>query len=192
MMESRYQKLKNAGLCVRCGKTRDRDGAYCSACCKKHTDENKTAKKWYAENHVCPSCRKESLYGDEKQCLACQQKHNNFQEIYRQKNRLELNKRHADGARRIYAERKAQGLCPRCGKIRPQFGFITCGLCQKKDNSTLRSKYVPHPIIPVEGKCRYCDNPVYRNYKVCQEHFDKMYGYRQLKWHPPIRKAVDE
>lgn len=44
MMESRYQKLKNAGLCVRCGKTRDRDVAYCSACCKKHTDENKTEK----------------------------------------------------------------------------------------------------------------------------------------------------
>lgn len=115
-----------------------------------------------------------------------------FKKFIGRKNRLELNKRHADGARRIYAERKAQGLCPKCGKIRPQFGFITCGLCQKKDNSTLRSKYVPHPIIPVEGKCRYCDNPVYRNYKVCQDHFDKMYGYRQLKWHPPIRKAVDE
>lgn len=68
-----YYRRKEAGLCVNCGKILDTDGVKCKECCHKVNQGKRDTFNWYKDNGVCPICRKNNLFGDEKCALNVQQ-----------------------------------------------------------------------------------------------------------------------
>ena len=114
----RYHTLKDNGLCVRCRKPLDRAGCYCTACQQKEKDYRRKNREFYREHNLCPECGKNKLFGDEKMCLDCKMK----QQEYRAKHPISEDRRISQNIRSrikkksVYAERKANGVCTRCGK----------------------------------------------------------------------------
>ena len=66
-----YERRKANGQCVNCGKEMDRDGVLCIGCLAKANYERNATRKLYQKYRVCPRCRKNNFFGDEKNCLEC-------------------------------------------------------------------------------------------------------------------------
>lgn len=69
-----HERRKESGLCVQCGKPLDRDGVYCKTCCEKNNEESRLTRAYYIKRGVCPMCRKNYIFGDEKRCPECSAK----------------------------------------------------------------------------------------------------------------------
>jgi hypothetical protein len=72
-MMDRYQRLKAGGLCVSCGRERDRAGAYCRRCADKKAERSRN--RYAAEQASlvygqCRWCRKPAVPG-KAYCQAC-------------------------------------------------------------------------------------------------------------------------
>lgn len=93
---------------------------------------------------ICPICKKEKLYGDERRCLTCKGKQaiyyhsvKNDTDKYRErvKSKLEYDKL----ARRT---RKANGICIECGKRKAKYNRVRCEICLEKSAERTRlSRY---------------------------------------------------
>ncbi len=55
--------------------------------------------------------------------------------------RKEKNEAHAAYNRQVRAEREAQGLCRKCGKVPPRDGRKTCQICGASDVLSSRRQY---------------------------------------------------
>lgn len=111
------QKRKEQGLCLKCGKPLDRDGAYCVDCRKYITEQNTLSRHWYQEHGICPRCGNKNLFGDEKVCLECNAK--SYEATMKSRERLgkeHCNSRHSEWARSEHQRRISNGICTRCGK----------------------------------------------------------------------------
>lgn len=98
-LEKLYEKRrrrKAEGLCVSCGKSMDREGAYCIACNKKYNEYKYNIAHKRHEENKCSSCGK-PLDRKGWLCSECLKK-------------LKLH------ARERSAYRRANGLCVQCGK----------------------------------------------------------------------------
>lgn len=92
-----YYRRKEAGLCVNCGKPLDIAGVKCSKCHDRANKDRRELISWYKENRICPTCRKNSLFGDEKMCIECSAKrytqrmsrYNANPEKFKEKDRIE-------------------------------------------------------------------------------------------------------
>ncbi len=71
--------------------------------------------------------------GSEKTCPECRAKLLEDAFKYRTKDREKYNKIQSERGRKRTADRKAKGLCTKCGKRKPDKGFITCGICREKN-----------------------------------------------------------
>lgn len=171
-----YKKRQENGICVRCGNPRNRDGWYCEKCKNKHNERTREERRWYIKHGICPSCRKESLFGSESLCLECSAK--KYAENIRSKEKLgkdHINELHRKSSKRAYHERLERGLCTRCGKRKSDHGLKTCGICRARDNRTrrLRCEKPDRSERHEQGLCYFCDNPVKEGYRVCEHHYQK-------------------
>lgn len=130
----------------------------------------KKGRKWYLSRGICPICRKADVVGKLKACGDCLEKFNSYQRAFwanRDRNAYmkELRQRHI-----------ANGMCARCGKNKPEEGYVTCSKCLRKERYWRRCYEHEHQIRKVkpEGICRWCDEPVVPGKKLCQEHYAKM------------------
>lgn len=131
----------------------------------KHED-----REFYKDLGICPVCRKNRLFGDEKSCLECKANETNYKALKREDNRIEYNLYMKSYNKRIYEERKKIGVCTTCGKRKSEKGFATCDTCRMKRLNKRRIKNY-NPLTRYErGLCRFCDNPVEHGYKVCEYH----------------------
>lgn len=72
---NRYNKLKNEGICVACGKRKNKENSiFCSICALKR---NRRAKNTRAENGVTPR----ELFGTEGYCSTCGKKTNKYEKL---------------------------------------------------------------------------------------------------------------
>lgn len=123
-------------------------------------------KHYYKHIGICPNCRRERLIGDEKSCPECRAK----AYAYRLKrDRDRYNQVHAIWSKKTYADRKAKGLCTRCGKRKAKQGQFRCEYCISKDSETRRIRNC-HLSRYERGVCRWCDNPIEKGFKVCEYH----------------------
>ena len=168
-----YHRRKENGLCTECGKPLDNTYVMCDACRNKVNVERTELRKWYQQNGVCPRCRKEKLYGDEKQCLSCNEKA--YVKIVPNRNREHYNETHREWSRRTHHEAIEKGICTRCRKRKADHGRKTCGICREKERtrSRLKSNVIPTAERAEMGLCYYCCEPVKPGYKVCPKCYDR-------------------
>ena len=166
----RKEECKEKGLCVDCRKSLDRRGIRCSDCNNKHNIHVKERREWYQSAGICPRCGKNPILGDEKACPEC----NSYAySINIRINQDKKNKSHAEYSRKVYAERKAQGICTRCGKRKADHGYAMCSICRIKDRNRQRIAYGKPDRREryLSGLCFFCDNPIKDGYKVCEKHY---------------------
>lgn len=192
--QKRYiQKRKNNGLCVLCGKPLDRKGSLCNKCAKRKAEENRKTREFYKKNGLCPRCGKNKLFGDEKECLECKEKA--YEAVMKNRNKDDYNKTHREWARKEHQKRIENGICTRCGKRKPDFGYKTCGICRAKDTETRRIrnyKSEKRSDRIKRGLCYFCDNPVEEGFKVCKEHRQLNIQYARSDKAKQIRKQLVE
>lgn len=170
------QKHKENNECVDCGNPLDTSGVRCEKCREKRNAIIKELRGWYQSNGICPRCGKNKLYGSEKNCIECRAY--SYESSMKSRENLgkdHYNKLHAEWSKNRYHKRINEGICPRCGKRKPDGGFKTCGICRAKDRNKKRERSVAEDRGErhKRGLCFFCDNPVLENYKVCKEHYDK-------------------
>lgn len=167
-------KRREQNLCQNCGKPLDRDGFYCIQCRKGITDYNTETRHFFQSIGICPRCKKNKLYGDEKNCPECAA--NQYINTMRSRARLgkeHYNKTHAEWAKQEYQRRSENGICTRCGKRNAMKPYKTCGICTAKERERKRTKYGKPDRSEryKQGLCYFCDNPVKDGYKVCEKHY---------------------
>lgn len=150
----------------------DRNGVLCSGCLEKTNNENKMTRKLYQKFGVCPVCRKNSLFGDEKNCLECSVK--SYERTMKNRKKEHYNEVHKQWSKRTHHEMIEQGICTRCRKRKSDSGYKTCGICRAKIRELKRKSAKPSRSERFEqGLCYFCDNPIKKGYKVCDFHYDK-------------------
>lgn len=168
------ERRKTNGLCIDCGIELDRDGVRCVKCNTKHNEKNKADRKWYRENGICPRCRKNTLFGDEKECIECRAtKYENTINSRERLGREHYNEVHKEWSKRTHHEMIERGICTRCRKRNADYGYKTCGICRGKIRNYKRIKYrKPDRRERYEqGLCYFCDNPIKDRYRVCEKHY---------------------
>ena len=66
-----YDRRKQNGLCIDCGKPLDRDGLRCISCRSKKSENERRNKQCYKEVGICPICRKVPIGSSESSCPEC-------------------------------------------------------------------------------------------------------------------------
>lgn len=131
--QERYNKLKKAGLCVRCGKP-SRPGMIACAECSKYQRETRL---FYLKIGFCPVCHRYPVYGTEKECPECRARRIASNRLSYEK-AVDEGKGWADpkrAAERAVSRNKrleAAGRCTACGKLKPMPGKKMCGVCLEK------------------------------------------------------------
>ena len=179
-----YYRRKEAGLCINCGKPLDIAGVKCSKCRDRANKDRRELISCYKENGICPICRKNNLFGDEKECIECSAKryakrmtrYNLNPEKFKEKDRIEQKK--------IREKRAANGLCVYCGKVKSDKNFKTCAKCRNKQKIKKRIRDAKKNYKldikrewVMNGKCWFCGEPVYNHSKLCKEHYIKSLVY---------------
>lgn len=168
-----YQRRKENGLCVRCGKPIDREGVMCVSCRKIINKDTAETRKWLQEHGICPRCRKNFLYGDEKNCPECAAYSYSIIMPKREENREHYNEIHKNWSRKTHHRMIEMGVCTRCRKRKADAGYKTCGMCREKTRRYKQSRNITKDRSEREknGLCYFCDNPIKQGYKVCEMHY---------------------
>jgi hypothetical protein len=126
----RYNERVKNRLCVWCGTplTEAQKGRLCKECAEKNRERSSQNRQWFLEHNICPICKKAEIVPPERSCLNCREKANNSMDEEKRAKRREISKKRMQS-------RKAAGLCPSCGKRKPEEGFITCDECRKRQRS---------------------------------------------------------
>lgn len=144
----------------------------------------------YIKLGICPSCRQNTLFGDERSCPEC------ASDSY--KRRMSFSKEHKNAIQRewskkTHAEMIEKGICTRCRKRKADGGFKTCTMCRDKTNRRKREKNfgkLDRSKRIDMGICYFCDNPVESGYKVCECHHRKNIEYANLDKTKEARKEL--
>lgn len=157
---------KRNNLCTNCGKPLDRPGALCISCTEKYLVYQSESREYYIAAGICPLCRKNEIYNNERSCPECRAKAA-VRDQKRVKEKVAYN-------RSKYNERLEQGKCPRCGKPKAPDGFSWCEDCRAKRNKWLNRKGKKN--IKAErisqGLCPHCGSPdLVPGKKMCAEHY---------------------
>lgn len=136
-------------------------------------DYDKERREWYLSHGICPHCGQNDLQRGYKLCLQCRMNDN---ERCRNKP-ISANTRQyrIDYKKRISAERKAAGICVRCGKRKTDGEHINCAVCRAKKAEKQREYRHERGMMPIElrgqGYCSRCYKPI-ESGKLCAECYD--------------------
>lgn len=198
MKNTTYYRRKEQGLCVACGKELDRTGLKCTECLKKSNATDRETYHWMQENRICPCCRKEALFSNEKSCLECRARKTNNNAIRLSRNEQEIRKQIAIRDSNRYQNRKELGLCVACGKENNS-KYAVCKKCRIKRNARRTRKSTNQIGLSIrkervtKGLCYWCGNPVKKGYKVCEPHYNKIAGLAYTENNAIARKKlIDE
>ena len=182
-----YAMRKTNGLCPKCGKQLDREGHYCSKCVEKFNRYQRETRELRRLIGICPTCGKEKLFGDEKQCITCRQKAHESRTPLTDEQKEKYKKRFNEQQKGLREERKAAGICTRCGKRAVAPGRKKCEVCLEKDAELHRRKSKVN-IIEYRREnnlCFFCGEPVdrkeVRSCKKCSQKFSEKRRKRDEK-----------
>ena len=150
-----YDRRKQNGLCIDCGKPLDRDGLRCISCRSKKSENERRNKQCYKEVGICPICRKVPIGSSESSCpecranesIQCNNRRNKSEEA-----RKRYNQEHKQWAKLTYKKDVEKGICPRCRKRKAKAG-------------TKKKTWIEN------GLCCFCGGKVKDGYKVCEKHY---------------------
>ena len=170
-----YEKKIQNGLCGRCGGPKDREGFYCSECLKEQSKYKKETRDFFRRHNLCTICGKVAVFGNERTCPECRAKRREIVSrwITPEKSREYLDE-NKNRAKRIYHERKAKGICTRCGKRKAERDKTRCGICLSKDAEAHRKKRDSKNHWSEAGLCCRCGKPSMPGRKLCEDHYKKI------------------
>ena len=143
------------GLCLKCGKCPPADGrTVCEPCAakKRPADRERFHRRTAARiaQGLCPKCGKQPPEAGLIHCAPCTEKRNRASRARDARLRAAGKPRRDIDKARAYkkahsrltdAERRAQGLCPKCGKAPPEPGRSICAPCAEKHRANARARY---------------------------------------------------
>lgn len=132
-------------------------------------------RKFFVSLGLCPRCGKNRLFGDEKNCRECSIKQQGYNERYKAEHSEEVRKRTNDYHRSVYQQRKEAGVCVRCGKRKPVFNDLRCGICREKMQLRRQERRVKNGTLTrkerlEQGLCYFCGAETVPGMKVCEKH----------------------
>ena len=96
--------------------------------------------QFYKRMGICPSCRKEKLFGTEGYCVVCKAYFAMKQQEKRDKNPEEERKKHRESVKRLAYQRRENGQCYVCGRILKDLKYKACPYCRAKKNKWERER----------------------------------------------------
>ena len=130
---------------------------------------------FYTSIGLCPRCGKSRLFGEEKKCPECSAKAQEYNERYRaahpEQFRQYINAYHKS----MYQQRKEAGMCVRCGKRKPLYNDLRCGICKEKMTLRRQERRVRDGRLTrqerlEQGFCYFCGAETVPGMKVCEKH----------------------
>lgn len=100
---------------------------------------------------ICPTCHKRRIYGDEKECLECKAYFAEYGKRYYDAHKESVKARCRARSKRVYHERKENGLCPRCGSKFRAPGRLFCRKCLDKMATVMKVAYEPKEVLDDNG-----------------------------------------
>lgn len=167
-------KKKAEGLCIYCGTRKAREGKVaCEECGKKQAEKAKETRKRLHEMGLC-ECG-EKLIGQEKTCPVCKARKADATAKWLERMNNEQYEQHLQNMRTNGKARRdrwrEEHRCITCGhKIPDEDTHKTCPLCREKARNKAHLRY--KPVKKEFGICARCDKKVYKNSKLCKEHYD--------------------
>ena len=151
----RTAERRARGLCLKCGKCPPATGrTVCEPCAakKRPADRERFHRRTAARitQGLCPKCGKQPPAPGLSLCEPCTEKRNRASRARDArlkaagKPRRDMTKARAynnEHSRLTDAERRAQGLCPKCGKAPPEPGRSICAPCAEKHRANARARY---------------------------------------------------
>ena len=171
---------ESIGVCTKCGGELDTNGKACSKCRKIENQQDKENREYYLSHGICPYCGTEKLFGTERSCPECRAKRTNSMAKSRKIRWDIVLEQSASSHRKVYHERKEQGLCVRCGKRKSASGRTKCMICiDKRQRYDQRSRERKGIVIPrdervANGLCYTCGNPLDRDGRTCVRCADRL------------------
>lgn len=157
-------------------------------------------RKWYIDNGICPRCGHRELQEGYKMCLECrtadnERRRERYKPVYGQSERHKA----------LREKRKAQGLCPICGKRKPSDGKVNCNVCLAKNKAARLKCNAKQGRISTEQRlsgyyCYHCaeELPEWRENKLCDRCMEALSVQAiEMRKHVdydnhPFRKAAHE
>jgi len=146
-----YHRLKEQGLCVKCGNHYDHDGkgVCCPECRQKKAGTDKKRRTLRAEKWVCKICGTAPVEEGKLSCRECADKNN-------------------ESGRAAYLKFINEGKCVNCGVYIGKTGIRRCPECARKLGDTQKRR---NDMRKKEGICIDCKTPVTKGIRCirCQE-----------------------
>ena len=116
---------------------------------------------WYKERGFCTACRKNKAAIGRVRCADCIEKSKKQKFAYYRAHKQQIAEYHEEYSKRVYEERKADGVCARCGKREPEPGKYSCTECLRKNaqyrkDKLLRNGYIPRWLAVDLLYCSVC------------------------------------
>lgn len=166
-----YNRRKEQGICVKCGKEKASMGRVaCIKCREKQKNASKERREFYISFGYCPRCGKNKLFGDERTCPECLAEN----AIIKKRSREKLKKTDMDYFRERQECLKQAGLCRTgCGRKRVD-GKTYCEICLIKHNKKAREyrrktkkQDIQRSERPSYGLCYTCGKTLDREGRMC-------------------------
>ena len=87
--------------------------------------------QWLKEHNFCVYCAKSRPIPGEVACAKCRASLRRSRQNCPPERKEEIQQYNLEFNRKKYAERKAAGLCPTCGRV-PEYGYSLCAACREK------------------------------------------------------------
>lgn len=132
---------------------------------------------FYQNLKICPQCKRNRLFGDEKICLECKAYAANKSSERRKKNNDRVKEIRNKSYKRIAEYRNQNCLCTKCGKPRTD-NYKMCPSCRAKNTiacrnrRNIRENRTEYRLR--NNLCRFCDSERLEGYKVCELHRSKL------------------
>ena len=133
---------------------------------------------WYKDHGICVNCKTNKAVRGQTRCPDCREMQRDAGRKRYQKKQPEIRAYYKDWNKSKYEQRKADGVCVRCGKKPPQAGKLSCTRClikqsQYKQNSFQRKGGTPRWLAMDLGLCAVCcKRPTFGRYKLCKVCYD--------------------
>ena len=129
-------------------------------------------KLWYNAHGICRDCGQREVEPHTQLCFECANRKYKKAKEYYKNHRDEINERNKQTAKKRYAERKASGICVKCGKhkaLENKTLCLNCYLKKRKIKDPRWNNEVERSERPQYGLCYVCAKPLTGHHSLCDE-----------------------
>lgn len=122
-------------------------------------------RKWYKANGICVHCGQENAVQGQTLCFRCREKVREANRRYYAHNRDKHKERTNRQGKERTEERRAQGICTKCGRRKPETGRARCAVCNARNRRyyaerARRKGTLPRCMFGDGEHCSTCGKPV--------------------------------